>query len=376
MRLTGSSINARILVKDPTERLNGFNLPRNEWATLNRIRSDCGRSASTLHKWGMTSSEECDCGNPTQTIKHILEECPSRQFSEGISVLNEVTGQAMREVKTGLENNPTYSREFSLAELNMALRKTKKRKAAGPDEIFPEFIINSGIKCKRWLVQFYNDILMSGAVPQLFKKSRVVAIKKPGKDGTEPNHFRPIALLCICYKLLERLILNRIESPIEAAVPKEQAGFRSGRDCCEQVLALTSQIEANFQKGLKTTAVFVDLSAAYDTVWRHGLLLKLAKTVPCKRIINLMTTLLSNRYFTVCLSGKLSPVKTLNNGLPQGSVLAPEEMERLDGEYELHTLKQESVELGPKVRISKRTTTKQCWLSHRERCGEEPSANV
>ena len=102
-----------------------------------------------------------------------------------------------------------------------------------------------------------------------------------------------------------------------------QAGFRKNRSCTDQVMALTCFIESGFQKKMKTGAVFFDLSAAYDTVWRHGLLLKLIETVPCIKICNLIDDMLSNRFFQVHLNGQTSRWRRLNNGLPQGSVLSP-----------------------------------------------------
>ena len=57
-----------------------------------------------------------------------------------------------------------------------------------------------------------------------------------------------------------------------------QAGFRPGRDTTEQVLALTSFVEDGFEKQLETGTVFY-LSAAYDTVWHNGLMLKLIKII-------------------------------------------------------------------------------------------------
>jgi Reverse transcriptase (RNA-dependent DNA polymerase) len=69
------------------------------------------------------------------------------------------------------------------------------------------------------------------------------------------------------YKLLERLILQRIQTFIEAATPVHQASIRQHRNCTEQVMALTSHIEAGFQSQLKTGIIFVDLSEAYSTVW-------------------------------------------------------------------------------------------------------------
>lgn len=160
-------------------------------------------------------------------------------------------------------------------------------------------------------------------IPCLLKRAKVVAILKPGKPVGVPDSYRPIALLSVVYKLLERVIYNRISGTINAAISQEQAGFRPHRNCTDQVLALTTHIENGFQSKKKSAAVFVDLTAAYDTVWRQGLLYKLLKIVPCIKIYRLLENALSNRPFQVHLGGTNSSLRTLNNGLPQGSVLAP-----------------------------------------------------
>jgi hypothetical protein len=95
-----------------------------------------------------------------------------------------------------------------------------------------------------------------------------------------------------------------------------QAGFRKNRSCTEQVLALTSHM-------IKTGVVFIDLTAANDTVWRDGLILKFMRLVSCAKLSNLLNNMLSNRFFQVFFGDKSSRWRRLNYGLPQGSVLAP-----------------------------------------------------
>lgn len=195
--------------------------------------------------------------------------------------------------------------------------------AAGFDGVFPEMLKNCGPLVRLWLSKFYTNILNSGQVPAIFKKAKVTAVLKPGKDGTDAAHFRPISLLCVPYKVLERLLLNRIQPVIDEHTPKEQAGFRQNRGCTEQVLALTTFIESGFQKQMKTHVAFVDLTAAFDTVWREALLMKLIKIIPCLKIINLLNNILSNRFFRVFLGDECSRWRRISSGLPQGSVLSP-----------------------------------------------------
>ena len=53
----------------------GTDLPRREWVTLNRARSKVGRTAKNLHRWNISESEECSCGEPIQSMEHLLRDC-------------------------------------------------------------------------------------------------------------------------------------------------------------------------------------------------------------------------------------------------------------------------------------------------------------
>lgn len=75
-----------------------------------------------------------------------------------------------------------------------------------------------------------------------------------------------MSLLSVTYKILERLVLERIQPTIDKIVPIEQVGFRENRSFTEQVTAFTTFIEMGYQKKLKTSVTFVDLSATYDCV--------------------------------------------------------------------------------------------------------------
>lgn len=159
-------------------------------------------------------------------------------------------------------------------------------------------------------------------MPSFFKRSKIIAILKPSKPPDVPENYRPIALLSVTFKLLERIISELISHLIDGKILIEQAGFRKGRSCCDQVLSLTNHIEQGFEKKLKTGAVFIDLTAAYDTIWKKGLMYKLMKIVPCRKLCDLLMNMLSDRRFQVFLDDGYSRVRKLNNGLPQGSVLA------------------------------------------------------
>lgn len=159
----------------------------------------------------------------------------------------------------------------------------KTGKAAGFDEVYPEFLRNCGPKTRQWLAVFFTNILRSERFPKQFKKTKILAILKPGKPDNEIKS-RPISLLSVTYKIFEGFIYNRIAETVNKTIPLEQAGFRPNKNCCDQVLALTANIEDGFEKGLKSAAAFIDFMAAFDTVWRDGLITKLLWVIPCKTI--------------------------------------------------------------------------------------------
>lgn len=227
-----------------------------------------------------------------------------------------------RNLRRRTRRSSNISRAFTVDEIDRGIAEMKVGKAAGFDAMYPEFLVNSGARVRQWLANFFSDLISRNELPPIFKKTKIIAILKPSKPSDRPESYRPIALLSVCFKLLERLILHRISDNIHRIIPKEQAGFMKGRSCAEQVLSLTNYIENGFQERMKTGVVYVDLTAAYDTIWKRGLMYKLMKVVPCRKTCDFIMNMLSDRHFKVFLNDECSNVRKLNNGLPQGSVLS------------------------------------------------------
>ena len=106
-------------------------------------------------------------------------------------------------------------------------------------------------------------------------------------------------MLCVPYKILKRLIYTGIEPLIDPLLPKEQAGFRRGKQTVDQVVLLTQNIEGSFEAKKKAGAVFKNLTAAYDTVWHRGLTCKLLRLLPDKHMVRMIMELVRNRSFTL-----------------------------------------------------------------------------
>ena len=84
----------RAFVPETGARPVGMGLPRGTWVKLNRLRTAVGRFHSSMHKWGLAPSPNCECGTSEQTADHVLIACPKLRAphgARGLTVLDDET---------------------------------------------------------------------------------------------------------------------------------------------------------------------------------------------------------------------------------------------------------------------------------------------
>ena len=91
----------------------------------------------------------------------------------------------------------------------------------------------------------------------------------------------------------------------------------------DQVVLLTQDIEDSFEAKKKAGAVFVNLTAAYNTLWHCGFTCKLLRLFPDKHMVRMIMELVQNRSFMLTSDSKQSRLCCLKNGVLLGLVLAP-----------------------------------------------------
>ena len=106
-------------------------------------------------------------------------------------------------------------------------------------------------------------------------------------------------------------------------LPKAQTGFRKGCTTMDNVIRLETAVKIAFNNNRVTTAVFLDLSKAYDITWTNGLLYKLTTMDVKGPILKWLYNFLTERKIQVRVGNSLSDEMTMDKGVPQGSVLSP-----------------------------------------------------
>ena len=221
-------------------------------------------------------------------------------------------------------NQETFEEQFTMAELNRAMKKLKKRKSAGQDKLHNEMLQNLGDIGRRAILCLINMSWCEGNIAKAWRNAVISPILKKGKPPDDLGSYRPISITSCLGKLMERMINHRLYWWLETSklLYNKQAGFRSGFRTEDQLFRLSQRIVDGFQNKHHTTAVFVDLKQAYDRVWRKGLLLKMVNAGVHGKMYHWLKNFLTNRTIQTRVNNGLSSKEPLEEGLPQGSPLS------------------------------------------------------
>lgn len=213
-------------------------------------------------------------------------------------------------------------RNTTLKEVLREVRQLQEGKAPGYDLIDATLLKRLPHKGYMGLVKIYNACLRLAHFPGQWKIAQVVMVPKPGKPPQETNSYRPISLLPVAGKLLEKILLNRMKEHLDSVIPGHQFGFREKHGTIEQVHRTVDVISRCLENGMYCSAAFLDISQAFDKVWHEGLIYKLKKSLP-HSFLHILTSYLSKRSFQVKHNNECSELYNINSGVPQGSILGP-----------------------------------------------------
>ncbi|KAM7307464.1 hypothetical protein ISCGN_011100 [Ixodes scapularis] len=216
-------------------------------------------------------------------------------------------------------------RHAKALELESALRRCRKKSAAGPDGIPYQAFTNLPDDAQEALVAWFNTIWDSGDVPDGWKLATVVPLLKAGKPPGKAESYRPVSLTSCVSKVFERMVQARLRWYLDAhcLLPECMTGFRRGLSAQDSILDLTSDLEDNKNKRRTTVAVFLDVERAYDGVPLATILCRLTEAGITGKIQAFLANFLTGRKIQVCSGRTVSSPRVLHRGLPQGSVLSP-----------------------------------------------------
>jgi hypothetical protein len=198
------------------------------------------------------------------------------------------------------------------------------KKAPGNDEV-SAFVLKSVImSIVKPLTHVFNLSFRLGKFPNRLKLAKVVPIFK-NDDKLLVCNYRPISVLSVFSKILEKLMFTRMSVFIDkhAILSSCQFGFREHHSTSMALIKLFDKITHELDNKCYSIGIFLDLSKAFDTI-DHNILIDKLQCYGFRGIVkDWLTSYISDREQYVSINDHSSTTLPIRTGVPQGSILGP-----------------------------------------------------
>jgi len=209
----------------------------------------------------------------------------------------------------------------SVETIILTFKQLRETKAVGTDGIAFRFVRDSLVVTSFYLTVIINTSIVTGVYPTLWKHAIVPPILKSG-DINDVSNYRPISILPVLSKLLEKIVANQLREFLERnrLLSNTQHGFRTNLSTETALMKVTDKIYNNIDNNKITLLVLCDLSKAFDSI-NHSILIKKLNY----HFIDAFwfDDYLLGRSQSVKIEKCISSKKEVTFGVPQGSILGP-----------------------------------------------------
>ena len=281
-----------------------------DWREFVRERSD--------DPWGEVY-RICAGKKARQSVSSLLVNGVSTlTWNESVKVLLEKffpSGSGSENFEVNVERVAPFER----MEIGESILMLKSKKSPGIDGIIGEMCKRAWMAAPDFIESLYNKCLLSGYFPNDWKIANVVILLKGlGRVRNNPESYRPISLLPVLGKALERLMVSRLAVVTDPLLSRHQYGFRKGKSTEDAWLFVNTCVKVSVRKYV--LGIFVDFKGAFDNLSWNSVFEKL-RDIGCAEI-ELWMSYFRNR--KACVIGTLDVEwKEVERGCPQGSICGP-----------------------------------------------------
>ena len=268
----------------------------------------------------------------TITKKHQYK-CNASTKDE-LNNINKFFSKVGENIKTTTHTSPNYSTIETPTELFnfntvteidtiKAVSMLPNWKAPGNDGL-NGYVIKAALPAlAKPLTQLINLSLSQSVFPSVFKFTIVSPIPKTAAATTPDHQHRPLALLSLLSKVIERVAYLQLYPFISPLLSICQHGFQLGRSTVTALLNITEKIYNSMDHHKLSLLILMDLSKAFDSLQHDILLHKLRLIGLSNHVLSWMKSYLDDRTQVIKVGNIYSDKIILTCGVPQGSILGP-----------------------------------------------------
>lgn len=287
------------------------------WDSIYRvIRSKIGRHEDQLLTInGAVLSPEESVELLTETFFPNDDSSEDNETHKAIRAEVETLGNTMDE---DLNDPP-----FTVEELNRTINGFNPKKAPGPDGFTADICCRAITAEKEVFLEILNKCLALSCFPSPWKEAAVVVLRKPGRsDYTQAKSYRPIGLLSVMGKILEKMMVRRIKWHLSPKTNPRQYGFVPQRSTEDALYDLKQHVESNLKRKEIIVMISLDIEGAFDNTWWPAIKKQLAVKKCPPNLRHLTDNYFENRKVVVGYAGK-THAKATSKGCVQGSIAGP-----------------------------------------------------
>ena len=322
-----------------------------DWDTARRLRNRVGRDLENLRADYLKNQQEAHKNDPKKFWRTVSSLMPNNKSKsnkiwlenaeEGVKVDSQQVAGFIKRFFTniGPDLAKHHNREWeyfgyvipdsiepfvtNAEEVRRLCVDINPMKSSGMDEISSKISKDAFMVLINQLVYLFNSLLLIAVFPDAWKVAKVVPLYKGG-DREDVGNYRPLSLLPLPGKLLEKIVHKQINDFWDENdfLSHEQGGFRKGYSTVSTIADLTHDLFTQMNVGHTTVAAFVDLRKAFDTVNLTILQNKLERSGIRNSVLSWCKSYLSNRFQCTLANGVTSDLLPVRCGVPQLTINA------------------------------------------------------